>query len=58
MDRFSTCWVEPLNLTIERAHTIMQMHLDCRTEECPRRRAAVRTLVYAGRLVPDSSRAY
>ncbi|WP_425302582.1 hypothetical protein [Nocardia wallacei] len=57
MDMFSTCWIEPLQLTPQKAHAIMQMHLNCRTEECPRRRAAVRTLVEAGRLVPDSSRA-
>gem|GEM_PF-4029649 len=57
MDRFSTCWVEPIQLTTKRAHVIMQMHLSCRTEECPRRRAAVRTLIWAGHLVPDSSRA-
>ncbi|MGF6884087.1 hypothetical protein ABIA39_003672 [Nocardia sp. GAS34] len=58
MDRFSTCWVEPIGLTPERAHSIMQMHLDCHTDECPRRRAAVRTLIQSGHLVPDSSRVH
>ncbi|MFF0489881.1 hypothetical protein ACFYTQ_12765 [Nocardia sp. NPDC004068] len=57
MDMFSTCWIEPIQLTPEKAHAIMQMHLDCRTDECPRRRAAVRILIESGRLVPDSSRA-
>jgi hypothetical protein len=52
------CWIEPIQLTPERAHTIMQMHHNCRTEECPRRRAAVQTLVRAGLLVPDSSRVH
>jgi hypothetical protein len=56
VDMFSTCWIEPVQLTPEQAHGIMQMHLNCRTEECARRRAAVRTLIAAGRLVPDSSR--
>ena len=57
MDMFSTCWVEPLQLTPQKAHTIMQMHRTCLSDECPRRRAAVQVLVEAGHLIPDSSRA-
>lgn len=36
-------------LTPEHAHTIMQMHLECRVEDCPRKSAAFRALVEAGR---------
>ncbi|AHH21516.1 hypothetical protein NONO_c67490 [Nocardia nova SH22a] len=58
VDMFSTCWMEPLDLTPAKAHQIMQMHRGCRTDECPRRRAALRVLVEAGRLIPDSSRVH
>jgi hypothetical protein len=58
VDMFSTCWMEPLDLTLQKAHQIMQMHRSCRTDECPRRRAALRVLVEAGRLIPDSSRVH
>ncbi len=57
VDMFSTCWIEPIAPTPEQAHGIMQMHPNCRTEDCPRRRAALRILAQAGHLVPDSSRA-
>lgn len=43
-------------LTPEDAHAIMQMHLECRVEDCPRKRVAFRTLVDAGRITPDSGR--
>ncbi len=43
-------------LTPDHAHTIMQMHVECRVDDCPRKRAAFRTLVEAGRIKPDSGR--
>ena len=38
------------------SHRVMQAHRTCRRQECPRKRAAYRTLVRAGRLHPDSGR--
>ena len=42
--------------TAAQAHRVMQAHRTCRRQECPRKRAAYRTLVRAGRLHPDSGR--
>ncbi|MEU4345666.1 hypothetical protein AB0H00_31185 [Nocardia sp. NPDC023852] len=39
--------------TIEQAHHAMQSHRQCRANTCPRKQAAFRTLVAAGRVVPD-----
>ncbi|MEV6321028.1 hypothetical protein AB0M45_07485 [Nocardia sp. NPDC051787] len=40
--------------TIEQAHRVMQCHLPCRADACPRKQAAFRTLVASGRVVPDN----
>ncbi|MEU6187351.1 hypothetical protein [Nocardia sp. NPDC047038] len=40
--------------TVEQAHRVMQGHRPCRADACPRKRAAFRTLVASGRVVPDS----
>jgi|GEM_PF-2654574 len=34
------------------AHRIMQEHLDCAVDDCPRKAAAYRVLVAAGRIAP------
>ncbi|RDI48542.1 hypothetical protein [Nocardia mexicana] len=44
--------------TVTQAHRAMQQHRTCRREDCPRKRAAFRTLVEARRIRPDSGRAY
>lgn len=44
--------------TAAQTHRVMQAHRACRREECPRKRAAYRTLVEAKRLRPDSGRTY
>lgn len=44
--------------TVPQAHAAMRQHRDCRREDCPRKRAAYRTLVEARRIKPDSGRAY
>ncbi|MFJ1460834.1 hypothetical protein [Nocardia sp. N2S4-5] len=44
--------------TLQQAHAAMQQHRDCRREDCPRKRAAYRTLVEARRIRPDSGRTY
>lgn len=43
-------------LSVSEAHQTMQRHKGCRTDGCPRKAAALRTLVVAGRVVPDPSR--
>lgn len=43
-------------LSVDRAHTIMQQHRECRVDNGPRKRAAFRRLVEAGRIKPDSGR--
>ncbi len=43
-------------LSTREAHTAMQLHLDCTPRECGWKRAALRALVEAGRIVPDSHR--
>lgn len=45
-------------LSILDAQKTMQRHRGCRREDCPRKNAAWYTLVEAGRIKPDSSRAY
>lgn len=45
-----------MSLSVDRAHTIMQHHRECRVEDCPRKRAAFRVLIEAGRVKPDSGR--
>ncbi|SUA74787.1 Uncharacterised protein [Nocardia otitidiscaviarum] len=40
------------------AQRTMQRHRSCRVGECPRKTAAWRTLVEAGRITPDSGRTY
>ncbi|MBU3063136.1 hypothetical protein KO481_16570 [Nocardia sp. NEAU-G5] len=37
-------------LSVEQAHTITQQHRYCDAEECPRKRAAIRVLIEAGRM--------
>lgn len=46
----------PRAMSVWQAHRIMQAHRNCHLDECPRKRAAYRTLVDAGRLRPDSGR--
>jgi len=36
--------------TVDQAHTITQQHRDCDTADCPRKMAAIRVLVKAGRM--------
>lgn len=43
-------------LTVPDAHKTMQRHRGCRVDECPRKQAAWRTLIDAGRLNPGSDR--
>ncbi|MBF6175967.1 hypothetical protein [Nocardia blacklockiae] len=45
-------------LTVRHAQTIMQQHRACSVEDCPRKRAAWRTLIEAEKIKPDSSRNY
>jgi len=45
-------------LTVAGAHRIMQQHRACDREDCPRKRAAYRTLVEARHIKPDTGRAY
>ncbi|MEV0296718.1 hypothetical protein [Nocardia sp. NPDC050710] len=47
--------LEPaIPFTVEQAHRVMQHHRGCRADACPRKGAAFRALVAAGRIVPDS----
>jgi hypothetical protein len=43
-------------LDVPEAHQIMQQHRTCRADQCPRKEAARRTLIDAGRMKPDTSR--
>ncbi len=45
-------------LSVHEAHRTMQRHRGCLMDECPRKRAAWRTLIEAGKVTPDSGRAY
>ncbi|MFF3575280.1 hypothetical protein ACFYXQ_46905 [Nocardia jiangxiensis] len=42
--------------TIEQAHTVMQYHVACRANKCPRKSAALQVLTEAGRLVPSTTK--
>lgn len=41
------------SFSIEQAHLIMQQHLSCSAESCPCKRSAFRTLIEAGKMIPD-----
>ncbi|MFD6352956.1 hypothetical protein [Nocardia tengchongensis] len=43
-------------LSADSAHEVMRLHRECPARECPRKAAALRTLVAAGCITPDSSR--
>ncbi|MEU2014042.1 hypothetical protein, partial [Nocardia sp. NPDC019302] len=43
-------------LSVSEAHQTMQRHRECRADQCPRKAAARRTLIEAGRMKPDTSR--
>lgn len=43
-------------LTITEAHQITQRHRECRADQCPRKAAALQTLIDSGRMTPDTSR--
>ncbi|WP_195110068.1 hypothetical protein [Nocardia transvalensis] len=45
-------------LTEQQAHRITQLHRDCGPDVCPRKAAALSVLIAAGKVKPDSSRAY
>ncbi|MBH0780942.1 hypothetical protein [Nocardia bovistercoris] len=40
--------------TVPQAHDVMQSHRGCDADGCPRKAAAFRALVDAGRIVPDA----
>ncbi|WP_280500595.1 hypothetical protein [Nocardia farcinica] len=42
--------------SIEQAHTVMRYHVACRAKRCPRKAAALQTLVEAGRVVPSQTK--
>jgi hypothetical protein len=42
----------PGPLSIDQAHAITQQHIACAVDDCPRKRAAVDTLIDAGRMRP------
>ncbi len=42
--------------TVEQAHQIMQFHVACRANRCPRKAAALSRLVEAGRVVPSTTK--
>ncbi|MFC3963517.1 hypothetical protein [Nocardia jiangsuensis] len=41
---------------VAQAHRLMRMHRSCGTDHCRRKDQAMRVLVAAGRIVPDSAR--
>ncbi|WP_069160135.1 hypothetical protein [Nocardia altamirensis] len=43
-------------LGISEAHAAMQLHKECRADQCPYKAAARQTLIDAGRMKPDVSR--
>jgi hypothetical protein len=45
-------------LSVHEAHLTTQRHRECPMDRCPRKRAAWRTLIEAGRVTPDSSRTH
>ncbi|MEV4204295.1 hypothetical protein [Nocardia salmonicida] len=42
--------------TVKQAHAVMQIHVACRASRCPRKEAAVVTLVASGRMVLSPSK--
>jgi len=42
----------PWPLSIDQAHATTQRHIACAVEDCPRKRAAVDTLIRSGRMKP------
>jgi hypothetical protein len=50
----SPCDLTPQHLTVEQAHELMQVHLDCNTNICRQRRAALNLLVGEGRYILDA----
>jgi hypothetical protein len=46
------------DLSVNEAHRTMQRHRGCSRDDCPRKEAAFRVLVEAGRVRPDSGRLY
>lgn len=42
--------------TIQQAHTVMRYHVACRAKRCPRKAAALDTLIEAGRVVPSQTK--
>lgn len=47
-----------LELDAHRAHMIMQSHMNCLMEMCPRKRQAKRFLIESNRMTRDSHRGY
>ncbi|WP_157128955.1 hypothetical protein [Nocardia amamiensis] len=45
-----------LPFTVDQAHEVMQIHLNCRAKNCPRKQAALDTLAEAGRVVPTMTK--
>lgn len=45
-------------LSVTESHRVMQRHMDCHLDECPRKAAAWRILVDAGRVTPDPRRSH
>ncbi|WP_369024056.1 hypothetical protein [Nocardia cyriacigeorgica] len=43
----------PPRMTVQRAHDVMRLYRRRTLEDCAEKRAAFRTLVAAGRIVPD-----
>ncbi|MGV9680621.1 hypothetical protein ACWDSJ_35565 [Nocardia sp. NPDC003482] len=43
-------------MTVDFAHAIMQVHIDCALSICPVKQQAKQRLIEANRLVPDSNR--
>ncbi len=46
------------SLSVGEAHRLMQQHLGCSVSDCDRKRAALQALVEAGKVTPDSGRAF
>ncbi|MGW4371745.1 hypothetical protein ACWEKT_39625 [Nocardia takedensis] len=45
-------------LSVSEAHQATQRHIACHIDTCPRKAAAWRTLVEAGKVAPDARRGY
>ncbi|MEU2035933.1 hypothetical protein [Nocardia amamiensis] len=48
--------VPSVPFTISQAHTVMRYHVACRAKRCPRKAAALQTLVEAGQVVPSTTK--